>query len=105
MWLVIVTLIAVAGVVLGIVNFSWPECKVSIPLSISIQIALLSLFIIVGGILLAGLGLSRLQLIEDKAVHKAQETAKQETERMVIEASRKRGGKRTPTPPTKKEEE
>ena len=77
---------------LGIINFSWPAIEFSIPLAISIQAAFLSLFVIVGGILLAGMGISRLELIEDKALAEAKKAAKQEVEKSLIEAKQRRSG-------------
>ena len=75
--------LTVLSLALGAYNFHRPMCDdTAIPLALSVQVTVLSLLVVVVGILLTGLGVSRLQLIEEKAVDEARKAAESEARRL-----------------------
>ncbi len=68
---------------LGAYNFHRPASgEAATPLALSVQVTVLSLLVVVVGILLTGVGISRLQLIEEKAVDKARRAAGAEAKQL-----------------------
>ena len=80
---VVLCVLTVLSFALGAYNFHWPTSdEAAIPLALSVQVTVLSLLVVVVGILLTGVGISRLQLIEEKAVEEARMAAKTEARRL-----------------------
>lgn len=84
LWIVFVLcVLTVLSFALGAYNFHRPTSdETAIPLALSVQVTVLSLLVVVVGILLTGVGISRLQLIEEKAVDEARKAAETEAKRL-----------------------
>ena len=75
--------LTVLSFALGAYNFHRPTSgEAAIPLALSVQVTVLSLLVVVVGILLTSVGISRLQLIEEKAVDEARRAAEAEAKRL-----------------------
>ncbi len=84
LWIVVgLCVLTVLSFALGAYNFHRPTSdETAIPLALSVQVTVLSLLVVVVGILLTGVGISRLQLIEEKAVDEARKAAETEARRL-----------------------